>query len=309
MGEDQRPWTDVCPELLDSIYTRLPSHVDGTHFGNVCKNWHQVHSHVALSNPLPVFINHAKLSSSDVIQVQEDGRLFLQRRRESQIPHWLSALPTAPCSMILMVYGDRYFSVLRRGENGFEQKGYCFSLCGKKRQICLGVGYKDGRFFCLFEMGDMLIFSIDEKEMRMMLAAIKPILPDKLRRWKDLRVMALVVKEVMAADDRYHEEREVLVFITYWERYDEASEKDNFRLVGVNERLMTTTRDLLFENDCEKEFLEDLSNKGFILVKESLPLKMNLERSSLDIVLFISSSHFWLYLNSWIQKLIVKLFP
>ncbi|CAI0473533.1 unnamed protein product [Linum tenue] len=289
MGEDQRPWTNVCPELLDSIYKRLPSHVDGTHFGNVCKNWHRVHSRIALSNPLPVFIKRAKLTSSDVIQVQEGGRLLLQRRRESLIPHWLSALPTAPGSMILMVYADLYFSVLRRGKNGFEQKTYDFSLRGKKGQICLGVGYKDGRFFCLFEMGDMLIFSADKNEMRMLLAAIKPLLPEELCRWNDLGVLAMVEKKVMTVDDRYHEEREMLVFITFWERDYEASEKDNFRLVGVDGQVMTTMRDLLFENDYEKACLEDWSNKGFTLVKEPLPLKMNLERCSLNMVLFIVS--------------------
>ncbi|CAL1391547.1 unnamed protein product [Linum trigynum] len=135
----------------------------------------------------------------------------------------------------------------------------------------------------------MLIFSADKNEMRMLLAAIKPLLPEKLSRWNDLGVMAVVEKIVMTADDRYHEEREMLMFITYWERDYEASEKDNFRLVGVDEQVMTTMRDLLFENDYEKAFLEDWSNKGFILVKEQLPLKMNLERCSLNMVLFIVS--------------------
>ncbi|CAL1391558.1 unnamed protein product [Linum trigynum] len=248
MEDDQRPWADICPYLLDSIYNRLSSHIDGTHFGDVCKNWHQVHSHIALSNPRPVLINHAKLSSSDVIQVREGKRLVLKRRRESQIPYELTALPTAQDSTIFVVYGDRYLCMFRRGNyDGFVQKTYDFSLGGKKGQTCLGVGYKDGRFFCLFEMGDMLIFSINENETRMLLAATKPLLPEQLQRWDSLSVEALVLaKKATSVNDRYHdhEVEEVMGFrlITHWERDREES----FLLVAVEENVLMAT-DLLLE--------------------------------------------------------------
>ncbi|CAL1391552.1 unnamed protein product [Linum trigynum] len=232
-GEDQHPWADICPNLLNSIYRRLPSYIDGTQFGCVCKKWHQIHSEVVLSNPLHVDINRTKFSDFDVIEVREDDKLFVLPHRETQIPErlvgvnvqilgragaWLllkerniflgcynpllqspanyialpklslqfshyrrnwtpvtvkvafSALPTTRDSMILMVYGDRYFSVLRCGDD-WMWKTYNFSLARKKGQTCLGVGYGKGRFFCLFEMGDMMIFSIDKNETRITFAS------------------------------------------------------------------------------------------------------------------------------------------
>ncbi|CAI0456752.1 unnamed protein product [Linum tenue] len=352
MEEDQRPWADICPYLLDSIYNRLSSHVDGTHFGSVCKNWHQVHSHIALSNPRPVLISHAKLSSSDVIQVREGKRLVLQRRRESQIPYELagediailgmagawffikvrdaflgwynpllrspanyfslpnpswrfstyddhyrpdtvlkfafSALPTALDSAILVVYGDSYLCMFRRENNAeFEQKTYDFSLSGKKGQTCLGVGYKDNRFFCLFEMGDMLIFSIDENETKMLLAATKPMFPEQLQRWDYLCVVAMVVaKKAPAANDRYHEVEQVIWFrlVTHWERDCEGS----FRLVAVE------------ENNNDGDDIEGNSRTtGLILVKDQLPLKRTFDIYYIH-MLFALFSIVFMYSFSWI---------
>ncbi|CAL1391562.1 unnamed protein product [Linum trigynum] len=328
--DDQRPWADVCPDLLNSIYNRLSSHVDGTHFSGVCNNWHRVHSHIALYNPRPFFIKNGQFSSSDVFQVREGNQLVLQRRRESQIPYclanvdirilgmagaWLlvkvrdvglgwynpllrspanyiglpipswhfstydypygpdtvlkfafSALPTAQDSTILVVYGDRYLCMFRRENNGkFEQKTYDFSLGGKKGQTCLGVGYKDGRFFCLFEMGDMLIFSIDENEARMLLAATKPLLPEQIQQWDYLCVVAVVVaKKATTANDRYHEVEEMIGFrlVTHWERDREGS----FMLVTLEE-----------ENNDGNDMEANNETTGVILVKDRLPLKRNFD--------------------------------
>ncbi|CAI0456716.1 unnamed protein product [Linum tenue] len=298
--EDQRLWADVSPDLLNSIYNRLSSHVD-------------------------------EFSSSDVFQVREGNRLVLQRRRESQIPYclanvdirilgmagaWLlvkvrdaglgwynpllrspanyislpspswrfstydyhygpgtvlkfafSALPTAQDSTILVVYGDRYLCMFRRGNNGrFEQKTYDFSLGGKKGQTCLGVGYKDGRFFCLFEMGDMLIFSIDENEARMLLAATKPLLPEQIQQWDYLHVVAVVVvaKKATTANDRYHEVEETIGFrlVTHWERDREGS----FMLVTLEE-----------ENNDGNDMEANNETTGVILVKDRLSLKRNFD--------------------------------
>ncbi|CAL1407988.1 unnamed protein product [Linum trigynum] len=337
IGEDQRSWADICPDFLESIYSRLTSHVDGTHFGGVCKNWHQVHSQVAISNPLPVVIIPAKFSSSDVIEVRE-GRMFLQRRRESQIPEELagaditilgrvgawflirvhgglrfynpllqkpksciylpgeksfrfsnfrrdptplpisfafSGMPTARNMMILVVYGDRFFNAFSPKNQKFET--YDFSLGGKKGQLCLGVGYKNGRFFCLFEMGDMLIFSVDENETRMLLGATKPLLPEQLQMCDNLSVVAVVAAKMNATTT--DEVGELLGFtvVTHWERDHEASEKDIFRLVAVEENAMTTTTELL-ENDYEIASLEDGdNNRGVILVRDPLQLKRNVD--------------------------------
>ncbi|CAL1391539.1 unnamed protein product [Linum trigynum] len=296
-GEDQRPWADICPNLLDSIYTRLPSHVDGTYFGGVCKNWYQVHSHSAVSNPLPMVISHTKFSSSDIAQVREDNWMSVQLR---QIPQWLvdvdikilgragawlliqeygtslgcynpllrspanyiglpnprwlfsnyrlnlretspatvkvafSTLPTTRDCMILMVYGDSYLSTVRCSDDWI-WKTYDFSLSGKSGQSCLGLGYKKERFFWLFEMGDMLIFSVHHSEPRMLLAATKPLLSQQLERWDTLRVVAVMEKmdEATAADD-------LLLVVTHWERDHEASVKDSFRLVEVEEKFTAT---------------------------------------------------------------------
>ncbi|CAI0456737.1 unnamed protein product, partial [Linum tenue] len=358
MEDDQRPWADICPYLLDSIYNRLSSHIDGTHFGDVCKNWHQVHSHIALSNPRPVLISHAKLSSSDVIQVREGKRLVLKRRRESQIPYELtgkditilgmagawyfikvcdaslgwynpllrspanyirlpnpsrcfstyddhykpdtvlkfafSALPTAQDSTIFVVYGDRYLCMFRRGNyDGFVQKTYDFSLGGKKGQTCLGVGYKDGRFFCLFEMSDMLIFSIDENETRMLLAATKPLLPEQLQRWDSLSVEALVLaKKATSVNDRYHdhEVEEVMGFrlVTHWERDREES----FLLVAVEENVLMAT-DLLLESNNNDDIKGNSRTTRVILVKDRLPLKRIVNKHYIDTLFFKFSILIW----------------
>ncbi|CAL1391540.1 unnamed protein product [Linum trigynum] len=298
MEEDQRSWADICPYLLESIYNRLSSHVDGTHFGDVCKNWHQVHSHIALSNPRPVLISHAKLSSSDIIQVREGKRLILQRRRESQIPYELAALPTALDSAILVVYGDSYLCMFRREHNGeFEQKTYDFSLSGKKGQTCLGVGYKDNRFFCLFKMGDMLIFGIDENETKMLLAATKPMFPEQLQRWDYLCVMAMVVaKKATTTNDRYHEVEQVIWFrlVTHWERDYEGS----FRLVAMEENVMMAT-DLLLENNDGDDIEGNSKTTGLILVKDRLPLKRTFDIYYIHI-LFALFSILFMYSFSWI---------
>ncbi|CAL1358297.1 unnamed protein product [Linum trigynum] len=374
-GENQRPWADLCPDILDSIYTRLSSHVDGTHFGSVCRSWHQIHSHISLSSPLPVEIKHISFSSSDVVQVREDNRLFIQPRRESQIPDmlvgahveilgragaWLlikvhgiylgcynpllrsfesyidlpfpsfhfsnyrgdrapipinvafSGLPTARGSMILMVYGDRYFSMLRIGDD-WRWKTYDFSLGRKTRQICLGVGYKKEWFFCLFEMGDMLIINTNHNETRMLLAATKPLLPEQLQRWDRLRVLAVVGKTTTVTNDEYHKVGETIgsMVVSHWERDREASQKYSFGLVAVEENAMRMT-DLLLENgdDCEMVSLEDGDDsKGMIFVKYPLLLKRNYDECyafTLFVVAFIvlCVSFLWIgnLINGWIYK-------
>ncbi|CAL1391546.1 unnamed protein product [Linum trigynum] len=351
MGDDQRPWADICSELLDSIYRRLPSHVDGTHFGGVCQNWHQVHTQVALSSPRPVLIGHAKLSSSDVIQVREGKRLVLKRRRKSQIPYqladvdirilgmagaWLliivrdaflscynpllrspanyislpnpswrfsnydnhyrpgtelkfafSSLPTALNSTILVVFGDCYFTMFRRGRNDeFEQKTYDFSLGGKKGQTCIGVGYEDDRFFCLFEMGDMLIFGIDKNDTRMLLAATKSLLPDQLPRWDSLLVVAVVVtKKIATSNDRYHEAGDQVIgfrMVTHWQRDREGS----FQLVTVKKNDLTTN-DLLLKNNNGNDKEGNSRSTKVILVKDRLPLKRTFDIYYNTILLFL----------------------
>ncbi|CAL1391537.1 unnamed protein product [Linum trigynum] len=367
--DNHRSWAYICHDILDSIYTRLSSHVDGTHFGGVCKSWHQVHSRITLSNPLPVEIDHIKFSSSDIVQVQEDNRLFIQPRRESQIPDMLvgahieilgrvgawffvevrgiflgfynpllrvtvnyialprpnlhfsnyrrnrapisinvafSGLPTARGSMVLMVYGDRYFSMLRIDDD-WMWKTYDFSLGRKKGQICLGVGYKKEWFLCLFEMGDMLIINTDHSEIRMLLASTKPVLPEQLQRWERLCVLAVVGKTTTMTNDEYHkvgESTESMV-VSHWERYREASDKNSFRLVAVEENSMRMT-DSLFENDGDLEMvsLEDGDNsKGMILVKHKLHLKRNFDEfyvSALSIVVPLVLS----LIVAWITNLI-----
>ncbi|CAL1376265.1 unnamed protein product [Linum trigynum] len=42
--EDRRPWEDLCPDLLDPIYDKLPAGPAGRmEFGSVCRNWRQVY--------------------------------------------------------------------------------------------------------------------------------------------------------------------------------------------------------------------------------------------------------------------------
>ncbi|CAL1391478.1 unnamed protein product [Linum trigynum] len=102
-----------------------------------------------------------------------------------------SALPTARDWMILVVYGTRYFSTLRRG-NWF-WRTYDFSLNGERAQICLGVAYRDKKFFCLFEKGDMLIYNVDrnlhKNERRRMLTTTKPLLSEQLDHLDSLYVV------------------------------------------------------------------------------------------------------------------------
>ncbi|CAL1391554.1 unnamed protein product [Linum trigynum] len=356
-GEEQCPWADICPDLLNSIYRRLPSHIDGTQFSCVCKNWHQIHSEVVLSNPLHVDINRTKFSNSDVVEVREDDKLFVKPCRKTQIPERLvgvsikilgragawflikergiflgcynpllrrpanyialpdpslhfshyrrnrtpvtvkvafSALPTARDSMILMVYGDLYLSVLRCGDD-WMWKTYNFSLARKKGQTCLGVGYGKGRFFCLFEMGDMVIFSTDKNETRMLLVATKPLLLEHLEQWDSLRVVAVVTKKATSESDQNHELGKIVevMIVTHWERDHEARDKDNFRLVAVVEKVITMT-DLLLANDdddCEiVSMMEDGdNNKGLIVVKEWLPLKRSFHGFYLFTLYFLSS--------------------
>ncbi|CAI0405033.1 unnamed protein product, partial [Linum tenue] len=192
----------------------------------------------------------------------------------SDVLQTTSVFPTRDSSM-LVVYGDRYFCMFRRRKNvEFEQKTYDFSLGVKKVQTCLSVGYKDGRFFCLFEMGDMLIFSIDENDTRMLLAATKPLLSEQLQRWDSLTVVAIVVAKIIrAANYQYHEVEEVIGFrlVTRWGRDREGS----FRLVTSEENLMTST-DLLLENNNDND-LEENNITGVILVKDPLPLKRNFD--------------------------------
>ncbi|CAL1358280.1 unnamed protein product [Linum trigynum] len=338
MGEDQHPWADICPDLLNSIYRRLPSHID----------------------------------DFDVIEVREDDKLFVQPRRETQIPErlvgvnvqilgragaWLllkergiflgcynpllrspanyialpepsfhfshfrrnwtpvtvkvafSALPTARDSMILMVYGDRYFSVLHCGDD-WMWKTYNFSLARKKGQTCLGVCYGKGRFFCLFEMGDMVIFSTDKNEKRMVLAATKPLLPERLKQWDSLCVVAVVTKKTTSGSDQNHEIEKImeLMIVTHWERDHEACDKNNFRLVAVVEKVITTT-DLLLANDdddCEIVLMieDGDNNKGLIVVKEWLPLKRSFHSFYLFALFFLPSLVLLLGV-AWILSLLI----
>ncbi|CAL1391557.1 unnamed protein product [Linum trigynum] len=80
----------------------------------------------------------------------------------------------------------------------------------------------------------------------MLLAATKPLLPEQLHRWDNLRVVGVVVaKKVTNANDQYQEVEEVLGFrlVTHWKRDCEGS----FRLVAVEENVMMVA-DLLLEN-------------------------------------------------------------
>ncbi|CAI0456740.1 unnamed protein product [Linum tenue] len=209
-----------------------------------------------------------------------------------------SALPTAQDSTILVVYDDCYLCMFRRENNGeFEQKTYDFSLGGKKEQTCLSVGYKDGRFFCLFEMGDMLIFSIDENETRMLLAATKPLLPKQIQQWDYLCVVAVVVtKKATTANDRYHEVEEMIGFrlVTHWERDCEGS----FRLVAVVENFMMAA-DLLLENNDGDDKVGNGRTTRVILVKDRLPLKRTFDIYYIHI-LFALFYILCMYSFSWI---------
>ncbi|CAI0457217.1 unnamed protein product, partial [Linum tenue] len=190
-------------------------------------------------------------------------------------------------STIFVVYGDRYLCMFRRGNyDGFEQKTYDFSLGGKKGQTCLGVGYKDGRFFCLFEMGDMLIFSIDENETKMLLAATKPLLPEQLQRCDSLSVEAFVMaKKATYVNDRYHdhEVEEVMGFrlVTHWERDREES----FLLVAVEENVLMAT-DLLLESSNSDDIKDNSRTTRVILVKDRLPLKRIVNKQYIDTLFF-----------------------
>ncbi|CAL1369497.1 unnamed protein product [Linum trigynum] len=50
-------WENLCPYLLNSIYARLPTYIDGTEFGSVCQNWRRIHCAATLSTtPLPLTV-------------------------------------------------------------------------------------------------------------------------------------------------------------------------------------------------------------------------------------------------------------
>ncbi|CAI0400340.1 unnamed protein product, partial [Linum tenue] len=52
----------------------------------------------------------------------------------------------------------------------------CYEFGGKGESDCIGIGYRDGKFFCLFENGELLIFSVEEGggERRMLIPGSRP---------------------------------------------------------------------------------------------------------------------------------------
>ncbi|CAL1404886.1 unnamed protein product [Linum trigynum] len=151
-----------------------------------------------------------------------------------------SAPPTGPDWTVLIVNSHRSFSTFRRGRLWWESYTYCREGEEGKR-VCEGIGFRGGRFFLLFDTGDVLIFGACSKS-RMLVAAGTPLLAGELRLRENLCVVA-------AAGD----EESVAVS---WERGGEGGGR-SFRLVAVEKDVTPAMKELQ---------LEEGSSRGGVLM-------------------------------------------
>ncbi|CAL1371165.1 unnamed protein product [Linum trigynum] len=256
-------WDELCPDLLNSIYGKLPpGHYGRTDFGSVCRNWHRIHAAAGtppLTAPLAGGRNHPIDVRSHIGDDIPGGRvrwLFCYARRLLSLPQlhvvytwssgwWLlesnrlicacfnpllpwpscyhklpnlglrpfdeipeipikaafSAPPSRNRSWTILVVHSRWsFSTFRRGRGGGGWWWNSYTYCRKGEleagaRICEGIGYREGRFFLLFNTGDVLVFGIDGGERRMLVVGVPPLVAGELSRRKNLRVVAAVEEE------------------------------------------------------------------------------------------------------------------
>ncbi|CAL1359105.1 unnamed protein product [Linum trigynum] len=310
----RRAWEDLSPDLLNTIYAKLPTYIDGTEFGSVCRNWRQIHCAAALSTPLPLTVGRfnsiSSVSKDSVIRFSikslglaikaagarretwmdtgripgfKEGRDLACHRKTivgsagswwllvqeevkprpkrgdieycfnpllrspanlialpplstcsllaadydpSRVRAAFSALPTAPDCTIVVVHPPRRFSTLRRGQRVWR----CYEFGGIGVLDCIGIGYRDGKFLCLFQNGELLIFSaVEEGERRMLTPASTlappPLLPANLHR---------VDNYLLVADS------ESGFLRVSWGRVDES--KNIFRLLTVEKETEALSR-------------------------------------------------------------------
>ncbi|CAL1375079.1 unnamed protein product [Linum trigynum] len=285
MSREVGAWSDLCPDLLESIYGNLLNPVHAMEFGSVCRSWRQIHASLQ-AQPRGRVFGGVRLRE---IRCQEARDKLLRGGEEGyEVYSWASGwwllaslernvlgcfndflswpssfIPLPPglnfgsfsrfdgnCTSMpikaafsappaadgdwtmLILHSISCFSTFRPGQD--EWCGYLYPHIHDR--VCVGIGYRDRRFFCLFSTGDVLIVKTDHGrnpgsnmcEWRMMLAS-EPILTPR-----DLLASAL-------SDSNFH----VVLFmldecgggrrvVISWERRDDTA---FFRLLRVEKEL------------------------------------------------------------------------
>ncbi|CAN1160747.1 Xyloglucan endotransglucosylase protein 1 [Linum perenne] len=221
---ENRAWADLHPELLNLIYSGLPSgHYGSLGFKSVCRNWNQVviaasgggDQQTRVGDEL--FLVGTKLENQTLLTTHKyfalkgfhiayiwESGWWLLRHSDGAIDRCFNPLLPAnqiPCINLPMlkpehdepnpakitaafsrspdssdssdwtlfvVHGRRTFSVLRRGQWWWRSYNITRDET-EHRRTAVRIGYRGGKFYCLFDTGDVLIFGI-EKERRMLVA-------------------------------------------------------------------------------------------------------------------------------------------
>ncbi|CAL1372913.1 unnamed protein product [Linum trigynum] len=247
----RRPWADLCPELLNLIYEKLPPvaafRISG--FGSVCKPWRQLHRSIPLPPPPPDHhpyrpgpghllvcptidaatpdkIRDELQTASIAYSWPNSGWLLLRRSCNGQIFSCFNPLlpwprnyiklpsrpaaipvlppaprinaafssdPTGPRDWTILVVEER-FSTYRRGDSAWKNHHLCnYTRLGYR---CVAIGFREGKFLCLFERGDVLILGLRGREWRMLAANhLAPVPAPPGQQYNELRIVERGRKE------------------------------------------------------------------------------------------------------------------
>ncbi|CAN1176615.1 hypothetical protein LINPERPRIM_LOCUS3943 [Linum perenne] len=130
----------------------------------------------------------------------------------------MSAFPakkdTSAYWTLLVVGSRRSFSTFNRRKKEWKNYDFVSNSSEEENRVCVGIGYTDEKFLCLFENGDVLIYGIHGE--RRMLLAVPPLTPGQLYRCEDLLTVEADKSMVVS-----------------WSRDETLNGGDLFRLMGV----------------------------------------------------------------------------
>ncbi|CAL1398145.1 unnamed protein product [Linum trigynum] len=121
------------------------------------------------------------------IRLPDRSRMLTRRNSRRRIIAAFSRDPTAAAGdWTILVVGAWPWSLstFRRGDcfwkNYHHYDGRSSGEDYRSETDCVGIGFWKGRFFCLFESGDVLIFGTRDGYQRRMLAPLRPLQPGRL---------------------------------------------------------------------------------------------------------------------------------